>query len=255
MLTIAAYFYHHILTSLRYFTILILLFSYSFAGAQVLEGVVLDQETKSTIPRVTIRNMHNKHAVYADSEGYYTIEAAQGDTLLFSHTSYKAVLVVMPYTLAKTYKTVEMQIETYDLKQATVKGLTKYQQDSLEKQQMYEHTLNKTKPKVKYTGLGLDGGVGYLADKITGNSKKAKKFKKTFATEEQQSYIDSKYTIPLVMSQTGIKDTDSVATFMNKYPMEYQYARQASDIEIKLWIRDNYEEYKAAMIKKEPVNK
>jgi len=34
-----------------------------------------------------------------------------------------------------------------------------------------------------------------------------------------------------------------MAEFMNQYPMDYDYARAASDLEIKMWIKYNYQDY------------
>jgi len=30
---------------------------------------------------------------------------------------------------------------------------------------------------------------------------------------------------------------------MNTYPMEYDFARRGTDLEMKMWIRDNYKAY------------
>ena len=228
---------------MRYFIILLLLLCCSVGHAQVLEGIVLDAETKSSIQGVTIVNKHTRAVVFTDSQGYYKLQAAEGDTISFSHTAYKTLTEVMPYSMGKTYKTIELKMETYNLKQATIKGMTQYQKDSIAKREMYEHTINKTAPKPKYTGLGVSGGVSYLADKILGISKKQKKFKNNLVKDEQQGFIDTRYTTVLVSAQTGMKDVDNIAAFMAKYPMTYQYARQAGDLEMKLWIRNNYAEY------------
>ncbi len=136
-----------------------------------------------------------------------------------------------------------MDPKVYGLKQATITAKTKYQQDSINTYQTYEHTMNKTQAQPKFVGLGCGGCVSYIADKILGISKRAKKFKNNLNTDVQQEFIDTRYTPVLVSSLTRLKDEDSLAYFMNAYPMEYQFARQASDLEIKVWIKDNYKQY------------
>ena len=58
-------------------------------------------------------------------------------------------------------------------------------------------------------------------------------------------FIDSRYTMSLVMQLTSLTDTETVAAFMYSFPMEYSFARTAGDLELKAWIRNNFKEYKA----------
>ncbi|GBL35256.1 hypothetical protein EMGBS15_08510 [Filimonas sp.] len=36
---------------------------------------------------------------------------------------------------------------------------------------------------------------------------------------------------------------DDLASFMNQYPMDYEYARVATELEIKMWIKYNFQDY------------
>ena len=85
--------------------------------------------------------------------------------------------------------------------------------------------------------------MGWVADKITGNSKKPKEFRKQFAKDDQNLFIDSRYTPELVTLITALSDTDSISAFIYTCPMAYDFARAASDLEIKAWIRENYKQY------------
>ena len=150
----------------------------------------------------------------------------------------------MTFTLGSKHQAILMHPLVYKLKEATVVGQTKYQQDSAERHEMFHHELTKTLvPKPKYLGLACAGCIGWIADKITGNSKKPKRFRKHFAAEDEAMFIDTRYNTELVTGLTGIKDPDSAAAFIYKYPMEYAFARSASDLEIKAWIRNNYRDY------------
>jgi hypothetical protein len=161
---------------------------------------------------------------------------------------------VIAFSLSARYKTVLLLPLVHKLSEATVIGLTKYQKDSVARHEFFQHEMTRqiVPPAPKFVGLGCAGCFGWLADKITGNSKKPRRFRKTFATEDEQKFIDSRYTLTLVMQLTVITDTETVAAFMNAYPMEYAYARTASDLEMKAWIRSNFKEYKAAGHLKKP---
>ena len=237
----------------KYTSTIILLFIQYGAIAQVLEGMILDKDRKNAVSGVTIVNKHSGLVAFADTGGYYSLSATAGDTLIFSHTAYQSVIEIMTFTIGNKYKTILMQQEEYQLKEATVSGMTKYQQDSASRHILYDRELNKVLvPKPKFVGLGCAGCFGWLADKITGNSKKPKRFRKQFAADDESRFIDSRYTPELITLLTGIKDIDSIAAFINKYPMEYEFARAASDLEIKAWIRNNYKQYlQTAFVKKE----
>lgn len=232
---------------MRYFILFVLLLKPFFSDAQILEGSIIDNEDKTGIPSVAVINKNRSIIVYSDSNGYYKIRVSTGDSILFSHAAYKPVVELIPFSLGNQFKTILMVPKVYGLKQTTITAKTKYQQDSIDKYQTYEHVMNKTQTKVGVaagaTSLDINGPISFLADKISGNSKRAKKFKDDFKTDEQQQFIDTRYTPALVSSLTGIKDEDSIAHFMNAYPMEYQFARQASDLEMKVWIKDNYKQY------------
>ena len=70
-----------------------------------------------------------------------------------------------------------------------------------------------------------------------------RRFKDQVLDIEKDKYIDTKYTDEVVTKITGLTG-DDVAHFKYAYPMAYDFARSASELEIRLWIRYNWEEYK-----------
>ena len=215
--------------------------------AQTTEGVILDKESLNPIYGVSIINTHNGSIVVSDTDGHFAIRAEGGDTLIFRHTSYLTAEEVAVFSLSAQYRTVLLLPMVHKLGETTVVGQTKYQKDSSARHEFFQHEMNRqiVPPAPKFTGLGCAGCFGWLADKITGNSKKPRRFRKNFASEDEQKFIDSRYTMALVMQLTALTDTEATAAFMNAYPMEYAYARTASDLEMKAWIRTNFKEYKA----------
>lgn len=225
---------------LRFFYVIILVFAPGALLAQVMSGTIADAESRSGIGSIMIKNKHTGVVVYSASKGHFSIPASQGDTLSLSHMSFETMLMVV----FASVDTIFMSPLVYNLKASTVRGRTKYQQDSIERHELFHHELSRQPvPKPIYYGLGCAGCFGWLADKITGNSKKPKRFRKLFATEDDIKYIDTRYIPELVTSLTGISDGDSVAAFIYTYPMEYDFARHATDLELKAWIRNNHKHY------------
>jgi hypothetical protein len=223
---------------------LLFLFPWHSLRAQTSEGVVLDNETMQPVPGVVIMNQGNGIVVLTDTAGHFNIKASGGDTLLFRHTSYIAQLKYVAFSLNRSEMTILLMPAVISMKETNVVGLSKYQKDSVARHDLYSKELQPPALKTpKSGGLGCDGCVGWIADKLTGNGKRRKKFGKDFQKDDEEKFIDSRYTLALVADLTGLKDTDKMAQFMHAYPMAYSFAHEATDLELKAWIRNNYREY------------
>jgi hypothetical protein len=225
-------------------TVVLLLLSFTSA-AQVVEGIVLDEEHHAPVAGVSISNKKNGYSALSDDDGRFTIRAVYGDVLFFTHMSFETETRKILNVDKGNVLEVVLVPATHKLQQVIVSGRTKYQRDSAERHEIYGHELARPLvPKPKYLGLGCAGCFGWIADKITGNSKGPKRFKKSFAADDEQLFIDSRYNVSLVSLLTGMNDADSAAAFILRYPMEYQFARAATDLELKAWVRYKYREYK-----------
>ncbi len=232
---------------MRYALVAILIFFNFSAQAQQMEGLVLDSDSKEPIQGVTIINKHASTLVLSDVTGYYTIQVSTGDTLVFSHTSYKTFTELVPFAIGKRYKTILMKQKLYKLKETTVTGLTPYQEDSIKNREEFKQPLRQKPGEVNmYYGFGVvsEGLISNLVGNLTGYNQRQKKFKRSFNESERSKFIDTRYTPALVEQLTGLHD-DGIGHFMNAYPMPYDFARAATDLEIKMWIRNNYKAYAA----------
>jgi len=233
---------------LRSFIFALLLLLTCRSAAQVINGIVIDEEDKSAIASVSVQNKKTGYVALTDAMGHFSIAAQPGEVLTFSHLSYGPFSRKVVQTDFGGSMTINLTSVDHRLQQVIVSGKTKYQQDSTERHVLFDHELNRPLvPKPKYLGLGCAGCFGWLADKITGNSKKSKHFRNRFAADDELSFIDSRYNPDIVGILTGLEDRDSIAAFMFRYPMDYQFARAATELEIKAWVRYNYREYKATL--------
>ena len=231
--------------------LILVLFPWYSLRAQTSKGVVLDNETMQPVPGVVVMNQGNGSVVLTDTAGHFYIKASSGDTLVFRHTSYVTQLKDVAFSLNRSEITILLIPAVISMKETKVVGLSKYQKDSIARHDLYSKELQPPALKTpKSGGLGCDGCVGWIADKLTGNSKRKKKFGKDFQKDDEEKFIDSRYTIALVADLTGLKDTGKMAQFMRSYPMAYSFAREATDLELKAWIRNNYREY--CELKKHP---
>lgn len=227
---------------MRHFIFIILCLGAHIASGQLVKGVVSDAETGGKVSAVVVMNRATAAYASTNKGGSFAIEARPGDVLVFSHVAYESHQQIVSVDNIDNMQ-LKLVPVSYKLQQVIISGRTKYQVDSAERYEFFSHELNKQIiAPVKFTGLGVSGGIGWLADKITGNSKKDKAFRADFAADDRQLYIDSRYNEEIVRLLTDLRDKDSIAAFIIKYPMPYDFARAATELELKAWIRDKYKE-------------
>lgn len=212
------------------------------SSAQTQRGRVVNRETAEPIYHATIYNAVTGENTFTDPEGYYVIPAKNNERLTFSQNSYHSVDTAANPAANMTIELTPLSVK---LPAYTLHGLTQYQQDSLEMTSLYSKELNTKPVKVGFSnanGGGFTGLIGAPVKKMSRSYRQNKRFKENFNKDMQQRYIDSKYTPVLVNAITSLSG-DSLAVFMNTYPMEYAFARTATDLEIKMWIRNNYKQY------------
>jgi len=163
--------------------------------------------------------------------------AEKGDPILFSFVGYKT----QQKTVAPSLGVAEMHIELFRLSYQLEEFIyrpryTPYQLDSMERQSTYQRTLAREKV------TSVMSPVTLLADKLSRKSKQIYRFQKSFNYWEDVKFIESRYSQQLVQQMTGLKG-DTLAYFMNANPIPYDYARVASDLELKMWIRERYREW------------
>jgi hypothetical protein len=214
--------------------LLLLLVSFS-SHSQTMQGVVTDAKTNKPLSAVTVVNVTTQQATSTDDHGNYSIEAKPGEMIAFTYIGYKTVQKIKPAsvliaTVNVTMETTEYQLEEFRLRPG---HLTQYQLDSVERTTIYRNPLGKTHPSV------FTSPVSAIAEKFSPWAKRIYRFQQTFAEGEKELYINSRYNAKFVSAFTGLTE-DSLGNFMNAYPMPYDFARAATDLELKMWIRNNY---------------
>jgi hypothetical protein len=221
---------------LRYLVAILVLFcSYIPSIGQVLIGRVTDKETGEGLYPVSVTNLSTRYSVLTDKDGNYSIEAKAGEFVAFTLMGYKAQQKTIPYSIGTAEVYITLQSISYVLDEAEIKALTKYQKDSIYRKETYQRPL-----AAKHAGIMSPFSV--LAEQFSQKSKRTFKFQKDFYNWETQLFTDSRYTPELVHELTKFSE-DTLAHFMYSYPIAYDYARTATELELKMWIRTNYKEY------------
>lgn len=205
--------------------------------AQVLKGTVKDGISGEALSAVAVTNERTNQKAYTNNYGEFTLNAHKGDIVSFNLVGYKPQQYTVPASLGTAEMYVSLFQLSYELEEFTLRRkYSPYQMDSMERRSTYQRALARQK------GGSVMSPVSFVAEKLSKRSKRTFRFQKDFYGWEEEKFITSRYTPELVASQTGLTG-DTIAFFMNAYPMPYDFARTASDLELKIWIREQYREW------------
>lgn len=208
-----------------------------FAQAQVLRGTITDSATHRPLYPVTIVNLDTRESAYSDERGNYSIAIHPGNHVAYTYIGYKPQQRNIKYLLGDMQINVQMQGINYQLDEFTVRpGYTPYQVDSLQRRSTYQ------RPLALPHASPFNSPISAIAQLFAPTTKQTFRFQKNYAKWESQLFIDSRYSPELVTQLTGLTG-DSLGNFMNASPMPYDYARTATELEIKMWIRYNYKQW------------
>jgi hypothetical protein len=202
--------------------------------AQVLKGIVTEAQTGKPLSSVTVVNITTQESSYTDENGHFSLPLTNGRQIVFSFVGYKTIQKYITDEELSSSVRIAMPILRYELQELILRpNYTPYQSDSLHRRKVYSRTL-----AWKRTG-SIMSPFSLLADWLSHKSKQRYTFQKNYNRWEDEKYIDTRYTPQLVESLTGLTG-DSIGYFMNANPMPYDYARTATELELKMWVRYQY---------------
>jgi hypothetical protein len=208
-------------------------------GLLTIKGKVTDAGTGEPMEIVAVVNTTTQQLVYTDAKGLYQIGAHPGETIAANYLGYRQMLVPISSGSELIPVNITLRRQNFQMPELVVRPkYTPYQADSISRRSTYQRTLIR----------GHEGSIGspitLLAEKISKKSKQRFRFQKDFARLENERFIETRYS-PEVVTQMTYLTGDSLAHFMNQYPMPVDYARTASELELKMWIRLNFREWKS----------
>jgi hypothetical protein len=184
-----------------------------------------------------VSNSSNRQAVYSDAGGAFSIPAQEGDKLLLSFVGYNTLQWQVTQTGGSGTPTIYLSRLAVQLHEFVLRPKYKqYQIDSAARRDVYARALARQK------GGSLASPVSFIAEKFSKRSKEIYRFQKGYNYWEDQKFIDMRYSPQLVQELTNLTG-DTLAHFMNAYPMPADYARTASDLEFKMTIRNNFKDW------------
>jgi hypothetical protein len=211
----------------------------------IYKGQVVDSLSKKPIKGVSIKNMDNQLGTVSDEGGNFSVPASAGHYIVISSLGYKNYVIIVKKEddLIQSH-TIYLQTKAIQLKDVTIKKpLTKYQEDSIKRASLYKKAFEYKQQK------SIMSPISSLQQKFSKKYKNLRKFQDQILKMEDEKFIETRYNVDLVMQLTNATE-EQAWQFIKNNPMEIDYARTASDLEIKMWIKNNYKTYKAESKKK-----
>jgi len=193
---------------------------------------------------VLIKNLHSGALWLTDSAGAGAFTAYPGDRVQFTCPGYRPTdISIRGYSEPVTVQFLRAPIALKEVE--VLSPYKKFQQDSIFNHQLLRKEIQYAGGLARLDnisggtgfGIGFNGIFSELALRLTGKKKAAKEAVKSLMYLENLQLNSIRYTPGLVKSQTGLDDSAAWA-FIRRHPISNDFLRDASELELKQYIRD-----------------
>jgi hypothetical protein len=189
----------------------------------------------------------------SDSLGHYSIIVSENDSIWFSYLNKPTPKFAVKAIGNKENFDVSLHVTASDLKEVKITP-PNYRFDSLQNRLDNAKIFNFQKPGI---GSSLDmttGGVGLDLDEFINmfkfrRNKRMMAFQKQLLQEEEDKYIDHRFSRALVIKLTQLHG-EQLDTFMKVYRPTVEFVATATDYEFQDYIKkcfSHYQRYRAMM--------
>jgi hypothetical protein len=164
----------------------------------------------------------------SDAGGNYKIAAAVNDTLIFSSAGFFPDTIIVNSIMMSSLYDVLMTQKVVVLPTAIIDE-NNYQLDSLKRREDYYDFYKSPVTKLA-SGSTPEKGFGIVFSPLTFFSSKEKqkrKLRKRLAEQEEEYYIDYRFSKKYIADLTGLKN-DSLVLFIARYRASYKFCRKSS---------------------------
>jgi hypothetical protein len=180
-------------------------------GQITVSGTVFDSSKLYVVPGVIVHNTSGADSI-TDTLGIYHIKASESDSISFFYNGKSTMK--FPVKAMKNYTSfdISLHIKTenkYKVLNPVTVYTNSYQMDSLENRQNYSNIFGEGSSGIRSTydpegaaGLDLDALIGMFQFR---KNKQNLAFKNRLINEEQERYIDYRFSSRTIQRVTGLK--------------------------------------------------
>ncbi len=233
------------LDKIRYLLLLIFIFFYSFATSQVVvNGNIYEAGTQTPLEGVSVANRTTQRGELTDRYGYFSVDGKVGDSIEIRLLGYFPKTFAVPEGKKIVIQNIYLTIRKFQLQQVQIMARPDFKRDSLLNREENAAIFNYKKPNV-INGIlttafhPLSGLDNLLHAK---QRQRMRSFQDRLETQEQERYIDSRYSRQLVSNLTSLQGSE-LETFMKLYRPTFEYLQTASDYDLFSKIKEDYKDY------------
>ena len=226
------------------FLLLLAFYSLQAAGQTVtIHGTVFNMYKTRPLDGVSVL-CNCGRGTTTDSNGNYAITVDLSDSLRFSYLGRATQMFPVSMMNSTTGFDIALHVKPTELAEVRV-APKNYRMDSLQNRKDYEKIFNYHKPGLAISdgangaGLDLDELINVFRFK---RNRRLAAFQARLIEDEQDKFIDHRYTRYIVKKITGL-DGDSLDAFMFRYRPSFSFTKVASDYEFYDYIKLAYQDY------------
>ncbi len=202
--------------------------NYSLLHAQVIiKGTVYDRSQLHPVQAVSVLG-NSGIGTLTDSLGRYSIRLASTDSIYFSYLGKTTAKFAVNEISSNLQFDMSIDVDIIDSLQSISVISHSYQSDSLQNRKDYERIFNFGTKTIENMKTGKRGGlaIGFDMDNFfsAASNRRTLAFQQRLVDEEQDKYIDHRFTKAIVKKLTGL-EPPLIDTFMRDYRPSYDYLK------------------------------
>ncbi len=214
-----------------------------------MSGYVFDLSKQNPVQLVSVISTQGRGTV-TDSNGHYSLTVYETDSIYFSYLNKPTQKFAVRTMLNPERFNISIHINVAELPNVKVRQRN-YKEDSIRNRENYAKIFNFQKPTLGISNSpgNIAGGAGFdLAELINvfrfKRNKRLANLQKRLIEEEQDKYIDSRFSKRIVLKLTGLNGALQ-DTFMRKYRPSYNFTTKTIDIDFYQFIQIAAKHFKA----------
>lgn len=229
---------------LGFFTAFMVLFSFCSLSQVVVNGKIYESGTNLSLEGASVVNKNTQTGELTDRFGYFSIEGKVGDSIQIRLLGYLPKSIAISEDQKLVVQNIYLTIRKFQLKQVEISARPDFKRDSLLNREENASIFNYKKPNGVQAVLGAVFHPLSAVDNLINSAKRKRlrNFQDKLETQEQDRYIDSKFSRQLVSGLTSLQGQE-LENFMKLYRPSFEYIQSASDYDLYSKIKEDYKDY------------
>lgn len=195
--------------------------------SKLIYGYLKDSTTGEPIAMASVKNNQSKQTVMTNTKGRFSITISPNQLISFAAVGYHfdTIYYKGTYLLQDTLQLYLSSLLT-SLGNVTVttKGMSRYQMDSMQRHADFFKSIGSA-PLPTLSQANYGAGIALNIDRFSKHEKSKRKAIQYFTDNEEEAYINYRYTAELVNKYTGLKD-EKLTEFMSKSRPGWEWLRK-----------------------------